>query len=101
MKRRKILQITAYPPPRCGWGVRVQFLKRRLEDLGHACVVLNTGPGRKIPSNEYETVMSGPDYLRKVWRFSRQGFVAHVHTNGKAPQGLLLALIAEVVNLAC
>jgi len=99
MTHKKILQITAYPPPRCGWGVRVQYLKRRLEHLGHACVVLNTGPGRTIPSDEYETVMSGWDYLRKVWRFSRDDFVAHVHTNGKSLQGLLLALIAEVVNV--
>jgi glycosyltransferase involved in cell wall biosynthesis len=99
MSGRKILQITAYPPPRCGWGVRVQFLKQRLEHLGHACVVLNTGPGRKIPSDEYETVMSGWDYLRKVWRFSRGGFVAHVHTNGKSWHGLVLAIVAEAVNL--
>jgi glycosyltransferase involved in cell wall biosynthesis len=99
MMPRKILQITAYPPPRCGWGVRVQFLKQRLELLGHSCVVLNTGPGRTIPSDEYETVLSGWDYLRKLWRFSRAGFVAHVHTNGKSPQGLVMALLAELVNL--
>jgi glycosyltransferase involved in cell wall biosynthesis len=97
----RILQITSYPPPRAGWGVRVQFLKRHLEAHGHRCVVLNTGPSRKIPSTEYETVLSAGDYLRKVWRYSRDGFVCHVHVNGKSPQGLVLALAAEVINAVC
>jgi glycosyltransferase involved in cell wall biosynthesis len=96
---RKILQITAYPPPRCGWGVRVQFLKRRLENLGHTCVVLNTGPRRTIPGDEYVTVLSGWDYLLKVWRYSRKGFVAHAHVNGKSTKGIALTLVAEIVNL--
>jgi glycosyltransferase involved in cell wall biosynthesis len=99
--QRRILQITSYPPPRAGWGVRVQFLKQYLEAHGHQCVVLNTGPSRKIPSSEYETVASAGDYLRKVWRYSRAGFVCHVHVNGKSPQGLALALAAEVVNALC
>ena len=34
----KILEITSYPPPRAGWGVRVEFLKRF--DFGHADVVV-------------------------------------------------------------
>jgi glycosyltransferase involved in cell wall biosynthesis len=97
----KILEITSYPPPRAGWGVRVQFLKQHLEAHGHRCVVLNTGPSRKIPSTEYETVMSAGDYLRKVWRYSRDGFVCHVHVNGKSPQGLALALAAEGINVVC
>lgn len=96
---RRILQITSYPPPRSGWGIRVQFLKRRLEADGHTCVVLNIGSSRKLPSSEYETVMDGWDYLRKLWRYSRRGFIAHVHVNGASVKGLALALIAELVNL--
>ncbi len=99
MPRRKILQITSYPPPRAGWGVRVQFLKRHLEAHGHECIVLNTGPSRRVPSAEYETVLGAIDYVRKVWRFSRAGFVCHAHVNGKSPQGLVLTLVAEIVNL--
>lgn len=95
----KILQITSYPPPRAGWGVRVEFLKKRLEAEGHVCTVLNVGRSRTIPSPEYETVMGGLDYLVKVWRFSRQGFVVHMHVNGEAPKGFVLALVAQVVNL--
>src|SRR5690606_29647691 len=81
--------------------MRVQLLKRLLEAQGHACVVLNIGQSRKIPSPEYETVLSAADYVKKVWRFSRRGYVAHVHVNGASPQGFVLALTAELLNLAC
>lgn len=99
MNRRQILQISSYPPPRAGWGMRVQFLKRLLEGSGHRCVVLNVGTSRRIPSDEYEMVLGGWDYFRKVWRYSRAGFVAHVHVNGQSPKGFVLAITAEVVNL--
>src|SRR5690606_18373815 len=97
--RARILQITSYPPPRAGWGVRVQFLKRYLEKRGHECVVLNIGTSRAIPSEEYETVLGGVDYLRKVWRYSIRGYVAHVHANGTSPKGFLLGITAQLINL--
>ena len=97
----KILQISSYPPPRAGWGVRVQFLKKHLEAGGHKCVVLNIGTSRTVPSTEYETVLGGFDYVRKLWRFCRQGFVAHVHVNGASEKGFVLAIVAELVNLLC
>jgi glycosyltransferase involved in cell wall biosynthesis len=96
---KQILQITSYPPPRAGWGVRVEFLKRQLEREGHRCVVLNVGRSRTTPSAEYETVLGGLDYLRKVWRYSRAGYVAHVHVNGESPKGFILTLAAELLNL--
>ena len=98
-KPAKILEITSYPPPRAGWGVRVEFLKKRLEAEGHTCVVLNIGRSRFTPSAEYETVLSGSDYFKKVWRFSREGFVAHLHVNAESTKGFVLCLIAEFVNL--
>ena len=76
----------------------MQYLKEHLQALGHDCVVLNTGVSRRIPSPEYETVLGLGDYIRKVWRFTRAGFLPHVHVNGKAPKGLALALIAELVR---
>ena len=99
MTRRKILQISSYPPPRAGWAVRVEFLKRQLEAEGHECVVLNIGTSRFIPSEEYETVMSGADYVRKVWRFCSRGFLPHVHVNGATLKGLVLSLAAQVISL--
>jgi glycosyltransferase involved in cell wall biosynthesis len=97
--RTKILQISSYPPPRAGWAVRVEFLKKQLEAEGHECVVLNIGTSRRIPSPEYETVMGGRDYVRKVWRFCSSGFLPHVHVNGHTPKGLVLSLIAQGISL--
>ena len=98
--RRQILEVTSYPPPRAGWGIRVEFLKKRLEAEGHQCVVLNIGSSRRVPSREYETVLGGWDFVRKVWKFSRRGFVVHSHANGDSPTGLLLAILAQLLNLA-
>ena len=95
----RILEVTSYPPPRAGWGIRVEFLKKALEIEGHRCVVLNIGTSRLIPSDEYETVLGGADFVRKVWRYSRRGFVVHAHANGDALKGLVLALLAELINL--
>ena len=95
----RILEISSYPPPRAGWNVRVEFLKKYLESSGHECVVLNIGTNRRTPSDEYETVMSGFDYVRKLVRFSRAGFVAHVHVNGASPKGFVLTILAELINL--
>jgi len=97
----KILEVTSYPPPRAGWGIRVEFLKKRLEAEGHQCVVLNIGTSRTIPSTEYEMVLGGSDFVRKVWRYARQGFTVHAHANGDAVKGLLLALTAEIIALVC
>jgi glycosyltransferase involved in cell wall biosynthesis len=97
----RILEVTSYPPPRAGWGIRVEFLKKALEIDGHQCVVLNIGTSRLIPSDQYETVLSGADFVKKVWRYSRKGFVVHAHANGDALKGLVLALMAELINLAC
>ena len=46
----RILEICTYPPPRGGWSMRVELIKKALESQGHKCVVLNTGRNRFIPS---------------------------------------------------
>jgi glycosyltransferase involved in cell wall biosynthesis len=63
--------------------------------------VLNTGRNRTIPSPEYETVLSGLDYVRKVWRFVRQGYLVHAHVNGASPKGFALTLLAEAISRLC
>jgi glycosyltransferase involved in cell wall biosynthesis len=80
--------------------MRVEFLKRRLERDGHDCVVLNTGSSRRIPSDEYETVLSASDLIAKLARYSARGFVVHAHANGDSWKGALLALLAALINLA-
>jgi glycosyltransferase involved in cell wall biosynthesis len=95
----RILEVASYPPPRSGWSVRVEFLKKGIEQAGHRCVVLNIGPSRTIPSTEYDSVLSGRDLVFKLWRYSGDGFVVHAHTNGDSLKGPLLALVAALVNL--
>jgi len=97
----RILEVTSYPPPRAGWGIRVEFLKKRLETEGHTCVVLNIGTSRNIPSAEYEMVLGDLDFVKKVWRYARRGYAVHAHANGDALKGLLLALVAEAIARLC
>ncbi len=95
----KVLEISSYPPPRAGWGVRVQFVKKGLEALGHECQVLNIGKSRKMKSPEFVGVESGWDYTKKVFNFCRKGYLIHMHMNGQSPKGLVLALIAAGAGL--
>jgi glycosyltransferase involved in cell wall biosynthesis len=99
--RARILEVASYPPPRSGWSVRIEFLKKRLEQEGHECVVLNVGSSRFIPSPDYDSVLGAGDLLRKLWRYSGRGFVVHAHANGDAWKGAILALVAALINLAC
>ena len=67
---------------------------------GHECVVLNVGANRRIASTEYVCVFSGRDLMRKLWLYSKRGFTIHAHANGDSWKGAILALAAELINLA-
>ena len=95
----KILEITSYPPPHAGWGVRVAFFRKYLEAKGHLCEVLNTGKSRKIKGRDYLDVQNGVDYLRKVIWHARRGYLIHTHLNGDSIKGLVLTLLAEIVSV--
>lgn len=95
----RILEISSYPPPRAGWGVRISFVREYLQSLGYECQVLNIGPSRRIPSPDYVDVQGGRDYCQKVFRHLTNGYLLHTHLNGDAPKGLALALIAEFMAL--
>ena len=97
---KKILEISSYPPPRAGWGVRVSFVKQALIENGHECQVVNIAPeSRMIPSPEYLTSMSGFDYVKKVFAHSLKGYRVHMHLNGNSPKGFILTMLAEICNL--
>jgi glycosyltransferase involved in cell wall biosynthesis len=94
----KILEITSYPPPRAGWGVRVQHVKRQLESMGYRCQVLNTGKSRHLASDEFVGAKNGFDFCRKVVRFSMCGFTVHMHVNGDSPKGVVMSLLSLTIN---
>jgi glycosyltransferase involved in cell wall biosynthesis len=99
-KKAKILEITSYPPPRAGWGVRVSFVKEALVNSGHVCEVLNTSPiSRMIPSEEYLTTLSGFDYFKKVFSRCLRGYLVHMHMNGDSPKGFFLTTLAITISL--
>ena len=95
----KILEIGCYPPPFCGWATRLYFVRKSLEETGHACVPLNLGENRLVPSEEYECVRSGWEYIRKICHYLRRGYVVHMHANGSSPKGFILSGIAYLLSL--
>lgn len=99
MKKAKILEISSYPPPHSGWGVRVAMVKQELLRRGHECAVLNIGKSRKLKSTEYEDVQSGRDYVRKVLRYCLRGYQVHMHVNGQSPKGFALSLVSQVISM--
>lgn len=95
----KILEIGCYPPPFCGWATRLYFVRKSLEEDGHSCVPLNLGENRAIPSEEYECVRGGWEYIRKICHYLRRGYVIHMHANGSSPKGFILSGIAYLLSL--
>lgn len=95
----KVLQITSYPPPLTGWGMRVRVLKQEMERRGHICTVLNIGKGRFLQGRDFVPVHSGLDYVKKVLRYRLRGYLVHMHLNGDSPKGFVLALLAVTVSL--
>jgi len=80
--------------------MRVELVAKGLRAAGHECVVLNTGATRRVPSPDYETVLSPLDFVRKLWRYSRRGFTIHEHVNGDSPKGFVRTLVSELIGLA-
>jgi glycosyltransferase involved in cell wall biosynthesis len=93
-----ILEITPYEPPASGWVSRVKLLRRVIEERGGRCEILDIGPSRLLERPECISVKGGLDYLAKVLRFSRQGFVIHGHINGQYFRGLLLIIAALLLG---
>lgn len=99
-RKAKVLEISSYPPPRAGWGIRVSFVMEALREAGHACEVINIAPeSRRIPSPEYLTSMNGLDYTWKCLWWSLKGYRIHMHLNGNSPKGFVLAVIAHIAGL--
>jgi glycosyltransferase involved in cell wall biosynthesis len=79
--------------------MRAEVVTKALRAAGHLCVALNTGSSRRVPSPEYETVLSPLDFVRKLWRYSRAGYTIHAHVNGDSPKGFVRTLMCEGIGL--
>lgn len=94
----RILQIGPYPPPGTGWSVRIKMLKRYIERAGHVCTVMNTNKNRRVNTAEFVPIRHGLDYAAKVFKYCMQGYLVHMHINGKSTKSPVLALIAECIS---
>jgi len=95
----KVLEISSYPPPLAGWGMRVHILKKVMESQSHVCEVLNIGKGRFQKGRDFIPVFGAFDYARKVFKHRRKGFLIHMHLNGDSPKGMMLSILALTISL--
>ena len=95
----KVLEISSYPPPRAGWGMRIYFLKQEMEKQGHVCQVLNVGKGRFLTGRDFIPVFSGFDYVKKVLKHRLKGYLIHMHLNGDSPKGFVLTTLALLISV--
>jgi peptidoglycan/xylan/chitin deacetylase (PgdA/CDA1 family)/glycosyltransferase involved in cell wall biosynthesis len=97
----KILQVSNYPPPQCGWAMQTKVLTEELRRRGAVCEVLNINPeNRRVKSREYVDVQNGRDYFWKLVKFSLRGYRFQTHVNAESPKGYLLALSAHLMGRA-
>lgn len=94
----KVLQISNYPPPMCGWAMQTKMLVDELRSRGDTCQVLNINESRKIKGAEYVDVQNGLDYLLKLLRFGFSGYKFHMHVNAESKKGYFLGLAAVLVG---
>lgn len=98
-RQLKVLEITSYPPPRAGWGMRVYFLKQEMEKQGHICTVLNTGKSRFLTDRDFVPVFGGVDFAKKVLAYRLRGYLIHMHLNGDSPKGFVLTVCALIISI--
>lgn len=102
MMCKKFLQIGPYPPPRGGVSMRIKVLKEYLIEIGHECVILNTGESRKhraINSTECVNVKGIGDFAWKVFKYLVIGYILHMHINGKSLKSLWMALYTQSMSI--
>jgi len=101
MKYSKILEIGPIPPPRAGWGVRIDYLLSEMRARGIQCAALDLGINRtNRPSREdgIEGVKSGFDYALKVFKYLLKGYRVHNHLNGESWKAYCLVLYSTFLS---
>ncbi len=109
--KKKILQIGSYPPPMGGVSMRIKALKEYLVELGYECVVLRVGEGMRVKADGCINVNGMLDFAIKVFKYLIDGYVVHMHINGKSMNYLFMALYTQglsafffqkgILNISC
>ena len=93
----KILLIGPYPPPHGGISVHVMEARHQLERTGAQVKVLNTNRGATADS-EYLRFRTLPGLISILARYSLQGWMLHVHTNGHNTKSWILASLCGLIG---
>src|SRR5437899_4471057 len=99
MQPRKILLVGPYPPPYGGLSVKLQQWQQQLQQTrGWTCEVLNISEKRAEPLAGAQPVHGRIDFLRKLTRYARQGYLIHLFTNGHNFKSWLSALACALAG---
>ena len=93
-----VLLIGPYPPPFGGLAVQIQLWQRTLAQRGHSSLVLNIGESRTQPIDEVLPTFGYLDFIRKLWKFSLQGYVLHLVTTGHSRKSWLSAWACAIIG---
>lgn len=97
---RKVLLIGPYPPPFGGLAVQLCQWQRYLASSNeYQCEVLNIGEGRTTPLEGCRPVTSEWHFVQQVTRYSRQGYLLHLLTNGHNRKSWLSCLVCAAAGL--
>jgi len=94
----KILEIGSIPPPRGGWGVRIDYVLREMRKARIECAALDVGQNRRQRRPQCDDVQSAWDYARKVLRYLRRGYRIHNHLNGDSPKAYAMVFYAALMS---
>ncbi len=100
MEAGKVLMIGPYPPPEGGWSTAIREEREELEQRGIVCRVLNIGPNRRIPSDEYISVHGAGGFVLQLFRHAFSGYLFRLHMNGDSLKGMAIVLLAGCIGMA-
>jgi glycosyltransferase involved in cell wall biosynthesis len=97
---RKVLLIGPYPPPFGGLAVQLcQWARHLATTREYQCEVLNIGEGRATPLEGCLSTTSEWHFVQQLTRYSRQGYLLHLLTNGHNRKSWLSCLTCAAAGL--
>lgn len=99
---KKILEIGPIPPPRAGWGVRIEYVMTALREKGFQCAALDLGLHRlerKGTDSQIHGVRGSLDYAVQVPLHLARGYRIHNHLNSESWKAYILVMYASILSL--
>ena len=96
-KEMRILIVGDYPPPHGGISTHVLSVADRIKRLGGEVEVLDIGVNRRVCRHGCVPVKGYVDYIRKVLRYLKRGYLIHIQTNGHNTKSWVLVLVSSLL----